>query len=272
MLNKRTLIDVNLSRTVSVPAAGASVTSTVLDLATTTPGRIPCVELAITSSAAFAALADGHHITVQLQDSADGVTFANVADLPAYVTTGTGGAGAAAFTVQDQACGITRMVLPCVDASKIADEADAAAVISALEGVADDMDRTGVEIHLETSLGPEEFRRLLDRIRHPMVRVNYDSGNSSSLGFDPRSEFRAYGDRVGSVHIKDRVRGGGTVPLGTGDADFPALFEALKSVDYRGPWVLQVARGTPGEEVDWAKQNLAFLEGYLKGWGQADGP
>jgi L-ribulose-5-phosphate 3-epimerase len=163
-----------------------------------------------------------------------------------------------------QACGITRVVLPCVDASKIADEADAVAVLSVLEQVADDLVRTGVEIHLETSLVPEEFRRFLDRISHPMIKVNYDSGNSSSLGYASKDEFRAYGDRVGSVHIKDRVRGGGTVPLGTGDADFPSLFEALKSIGYRGPWVLQVARGTAGDEVEWAKKNRAFLEGYLK--------
>ena len=67
-----------------------------------------------------------------------------------------------------------------------------------------------------------------------MLKVNYDSGNSSSLGYHPRDEFAAYGCRVGSVHIKDRVRGGGTVPLGTGNADFPALFAALKKIAYRG--------------------------------------
>ena len=38
-----------------------------------------------------------------------------------------------------------------------------------------------------------------------MIKVNYDSGNSASLGYDPTDEFAAYGERVGSVHIKDRV-------------------------------------------------------------------
>jgi hexulose-6-phosphate isomerase len=98
-----------------------------------------------------------------------------------------------------------------------------------------------------------------------MIRVNYDSGNSASLGHAPREEWAAYGPRIGSVHIKDRVRNGGTVPLGTGDADFRALFEAIRAVGYGGPWVLQVARGTSGDEVSWARKNRAFLLDLLDG-------
>jgi hexulose-6-phosphate isomerase len=164
-----------------------------------------------------------------------------------------------------EACGITRMVLPFVDASKIETDEDRSDVVAALEHALPRAERAGVELHLETSLSPGEFRLLLDRVPHPMVRVNYDSGNSASLGYDPREEWSAYGDRVGSVHIKDRVRGGGTVPLGSGDADFPALFASIRESGYQGPWVLQAARGVPGEEVEWARQNRAFLLRWLEG-------
>ena len=100
---------------------------------------------------------------------------------------------------------------------------------------------------------------MLAQIPDPLLRVNYDSGNSASLGYDVASELAAYGARIGSVHIKDRVRGGGTVPLGTGDADLPALFSGLARLRYQGDYVLQVARGTDGGEVEWARQNRAFL-------------
>jgi hexulose-6-phosphate isomerase len=123
-------------------------------------------------------------------------------------------------------------------------------------------EETGIEIHLETSLGPAEFAKLLNCVPHPKLRVNYDSGNSASLGYSPTNEFAAYGDRIGSVHIKDRVLNGGTVPLGTGSADFPALFSCLERIEYRGDFTLQVARGTPGDEVAWAKRNLAFVRRY----------
>jgi hexulose-6-phosphate isomerase len=162
--------------------------------------------------------------------------------------------------------GITRIVLPFVDASRIDTDEDGETVVAALQAVLPDAERAGVEIHLETALAPRAFAELLGRLRHPLVRVNYDSGNSASLGYDPREEFAAYGARVGSVHVKDRVRGGGTVPLGRGDADLGAVFEELAAVGYRGDFILQVARGTPGDEVAWARRNRATVAEYQLAW------
>jgi hexulose-6-phosphate isomerase len=156
--------------------------------------------------------------------------------------------------------GINRVVVPFVDASRIETDDEFESVISTLGRILPMAERTGIEIHLETSLPPARFAALLERLPHPLLKANYDSGNSSSLGYHPREEFAAYGSRVGSVHIKDRLRGGGTVPLGHGDADFPALAESLRAVNYRGDFILQVARGDPGDEVNWARQNRAFVE------------
>ncbi|MFZ0687461.1 MAG: sugar phosphate isomerase/epimerase family protein [Terriglobales bacterium] len=158
--------------------------------------------------------------------------------------------------------GVNRVVIPFVDASAIRSAEDSLAVEHALNAAMPLAEETGIEIHLETALGPAEFAKLLDRIPHPKLKVNYDSGNSSSLGYAPADEFAAYGDRIGSVHIKDRVLNGGTVPLGTGNADFAALFRCLEKIGYKGDFTLQVARGTPGDEVELAKQNLAFVRGY----------
>ena len=161
-----------------------------------------------------------------------------------------------------RAVGVNRVVIPFVDASAIRSTEDVVAVQDALKAAMQFADETRVEIHLETSLGPAEFAKLLDCIPHPRLRVNYDSGNSASLGYSPANEFAAYGDRIGSVHIKDRALNGGTVPLGAGNADFPALFSCLEKIEYRGDFTLQVARGTPGDEVALAKQNLAFVRSY----------
>ena len=160
-------------------------------------------------------------------------------------------------------CGIERVVLPFVDSSKIASQQDEDEAVEVLEAVQDDLDRLKMEIHLETSLSPEDFHRLLARLGHPRIRVNYDSGNSASLGYAPRQEWAAYGSRIGSVHIKDRLLGGGTVPLGTGNTDFKALFQAIRDFQFNGPWILQVARGEPGDELAWAAQNKTFLLSWL---------
>lgn len=159
--------------------------------------------------------------------------------------------------------GIERIVLPFVDHSRIENADETAQVINILKGVLPKAEARGVELHLETSLGPRPFAALLDRLPYRWLRANYDSGNSSSLGYDPVEEFAAYGSRIGSVHIKDRVRGGGTVPLGTGDADLNTLFEELEKIEYSGDYILQVAREKPGNEVEWTKQNRAYVLGLL---------
>jgi L-ribulose-5-phosphate 3-epimerase len=128
-------------------------------------------------------------------------------------------------------------------------------------------ERHGVELQLEADFGPAEFAEFMAEIDHPMLKVNWDSGNSSGLGFKASEEFAAYGDRIGSVHIKDRYRkpegGVETRPLGTGSADFDDVFEAIESIGYTGGLTLQVARGADGDEVEFIKGQLEFLKPYL---------
>lgn len=162
--------------------------------------------------------------------------------------------------------GAQRIVLPFVDISRIENEDDKDIVIDVLLEALKTAEKTGVELHLETDLGPADFAALLARIPHPMVKVNYDSGNSSGLGYIAHEEFAAYGSRIGSIHIKDRYRkpGGGieTRPLGTGSADFDDLFASIRSIGYTGGLTLQVARGADGDEVSFIRQQLAFVKKY----------
>ena len=159
--------------------------------------------------------------------------------------------------------GISRVVLPFVDASKIEDEAQGRALAALLSGVIQESGSDIPEIHLETSLPPAQFATLLGHINQPRVKVNYDSGNSSSLGYDSDEEFAAYGPQIGSVHIKDRLLGGSTVPLGQGDADFPKLLRNLKAIQYSGPVILQVARSETGCETEWAIHNRQIVQSWF---------
>lgn len=164
---------------------------------------------------------------------------------------------------RSQACGIGRVVLPFVDISRMNSKEEMDQAVNALEQALPAAEKTGVEIHLETSLSPQDFSELLARLPSPSIKVNYDSGNSASLGYDPAEEFFAYGSRIGSIHIKDRVLGGGTVPLGQGNTNFGALFKAVKDMKYSGDFILQVARGEAGDEVGWAARNRAFVMDWL---------
>ena len=159
--------------------------------------------------------------------------------------------------------GADRIVIPFVDASRIDTAEELDDVIAVLRRTLPIAEETGIEIHLESSLEPERFAGLLERLSHPLLKVNYDSGNSSSLGYHPRVEFAAYGSLIGSVHVKDRVLQGSTVPLGSGDADLDSLFDCLREVGYAGDIILQVARDASGDEVAWARFNRGFVLEHL---------
>lgn len=160
--------------------------------------------------------------------------------------------------------GIQRIVMPFVDDSKLENRAGEERAIAVLRDVLPVAVEAQVELHLETSLNPRDFAALLDRLDHPSLKCNYDSGNSASLGYDPVEEFAAYGARIGSVHVKDRRFQGGTVPLGTGDAKLDVVFAELARRGYTGDYVLQVARGEPGDEIAWCRRNLEYAAGCIE--------
>src|SRR5262249_5673617 len=129
------------------------------------------------------------------------------------------------------AAGIERLVLPFLDDGLIRTAADEDRAIEVLRELTPEPH--GVEIHLESGFAPGDYARFLERLEVPSVKVLYDTGNSTSLGFDVDEEMAAYGSRIGSVHLKDRRRGGGSVPLGTGDTDLGRCVRALLAADYR---------------------------------------
>jgi hypothetical protein len=90
--NIRSMIDLNLQVTTALPAAGANVNSAAIALNSATAGRIECVELSLVVPA-VPALVDAKTIIYTFKDSADGVTFAAIADLPTITSLGAGGVG-----------------------------------------------------------------------------------------------------------------------------------------------------------------------------------
>jgi L-ribulose-5-phosphate 3-epimerase len=162
--------------------------------------------------------------------------------------------------------GANRIILPFVDQSKITTEEEKQTVIDVLRRTLPVARQHNIELHLEADFNPADFAAFLVRIEHPSLKVNWDSGNSSGLGYVATEEFAAYGNRIGSVHIKDRYKkpegGVETRPLGTGSANFDDIFTAIRSVGYKGGVTLQVARGAPNDEVNFIKNQLAFVKRY----------
>jgi L-ribulose-5-phosphate 3-epimerase len=162
--------------------------------------------------------------------------------------------------------GVTDIVIPCVDQSSLRTREDTARLVAALESVLAEAELYRVNLSLETDLNPERFTRLLEHFRSPRVTVNYDTGNSASLGYDPREELSAYGASISDIHIKDRVKRGGSVPLGTGNANFEVFFDALEPLKYQGPFILQAYRDDEGIEI--FSSQLRWIRPYIEWYGK----
>jgi hexulose-6-phosphate isomerase len=161
--------------------------------------------------------------------------------------------------------GAQHIVLPFVDASRLKGQPQIDGLVSLMSSLAPVARAAAVELHLETDLTPECLADLLARIPDDAVRANLDTGNSAALGYDPHLEVNLIGSRLGSVHVKDRVLGGGTVPLGKGSADLRSYFELLGQLSYDRPFILQAARGRSGDELNWIRSNRDYVVRLLSG-------
>lgn len=158
---------------------------------------------------------------------------------------------------------IGNIIVPCVDNSRLRNENERQEFKFRLEKCLPIAEECGINIALETDLGPDSFADLVQEIDHDCLKINYDTGNSASLGYDPAAEFASYGKWITDVHIKDRVLGGTTVPLGEGSVDFPLVFTLLDRLNYSGIFILQTARKEPGRELETIKGYLDFIGKYF---------
>ncbi len=92
---------------------------------------------------------------------------------------------------------------------------------------------------LEMEIPGAEYAQVVQSVGSPHVRAYYDTGNSTAQGADIATDIIPLLPLLHAVHIKDRVRGGGSKSLGTGDANFQGFFSALIGAGFRGDFVLQ---------------------------------
>ncbi len=159
--------------------------------------------------------------------------------------------------------GILRLVIPLLDESRIETEDEKLEVMAMVRAFLPIAEEFNIALDLETTLSPRSLRSFLNQCPHPLLNVTFDSGNSASCGYIAQEEFAAYGCRIGSVHIKDRRRGGVSVPLGTGDADLPAVFAGLEAMGYQGDYVMEIARPSQGGELAWIKHYRSWIAGQI---------
>ncbi|QLH10057.1 sugar phosphate isomerase/epimerase [Candidatus Nitrosotenuis sp. DW1] len=153
--------------------------------------------------------------------------------------------------------------IPLVDSSSISapeHENDLMKNLSKILPFAKDND---VAITLETDMPPRRFRNFLESFEPSTVFANYDTGNSTALGYDVEEEINILSDRIKNIHIKDRIVHGKTVPLGTGNTKFDLFFSSLKKINFRGDLIIQGAREDNFTPKQTCEKYYKFVKQYV---------
>ena len=160
----------------------------------------------------------------------------------------------------------TILVIPLVDNSSLPDSNSVKIVEDLFTDLIPEIIQNKLQIAFECDLNPGKLSEFIGKFDRNHFGINYDIGNSSSLGFNPTEEFKAYGSRIINVHVKDRKLNGTTVPLGEGDADFLEIFRLLQEENYQGNLILQTARSKEGKDTEVLVKYKKLVEDW---WGEA---
>jgi len=168
----------------------------------------------------------------------------------------------AELIVAAHAIGADRILVPLLETSAVdAPELEREVVLS-LRGAAPVAERYGVTLGLEMEIPGSEYAELVHSVGSAHVRAYYDTGNCTAQGADIAQDILPVLPVLHAVHIKDRVRGGGSMQLDSGDTNFCGFFPALLRASFRGDFVLQhYFEHDPERE---AEQSLSFVQRMLQ--------
>ena len=131
-----------------------------------------------------------------------------------------------------------------------------------------------VEPHGPYTTDPDMMEQILDCSDSPLLRLNFDTGNSFIAGQDPVEFLRRFRHKLSHCHIKDvseelarAVRGGETgiassvVAIGEGvNADnISGCIELLKEIDWDGVLSIEceAAPGKVEQSLEWLRKEIA---------------
>ncbi len=142
-------------------------------------------------------------------------------------------------------------------------EKDAGRIREALAMLADDADRCGVTVAIEThGIGSADLAQMLGEINCPWLAASADTGAMIMRGDDPNALGATLAGRIKHARVRDAVTGspdatGYEVPLGEGRLDPAALLAALDEAGAGGDLILSRSTGN-SPAVDLQRAKAAF--------------
>lgn len=164
--------------------------------------------------------------------------------------------------VAAHAVGADRILIPLLETSAVDTPELKREVALSLRSVVPMAERYGVTLGLEMEIPGPEYAKVIQSVGSARVRAYYDTGNSTAQGLDIAEDIVPLLPLLHAVHIKDRVRGGGSKPLGTGDTNFQDFFPRLLRAGFKGDFVLQHYFDQQPELE--AERSLSFVEQLIE--------
>ena len=130
---------------------------------------------------------------------------------------------------------------------------DVDVVVERLKAAAPRAKEAGVILGIENTLSAQQNLDILGRIGHDSVRIYYDVGNTTSMGYDVPAEIRQLNDKIAIFHFKD-----GPSYLGEGKVKYAPIAEAIRAINYQGWIVLETSNPSKDRIAD-TKRNAAFI-------------
>jgi hexulose-6-phosphate isomerase len=168
----------------------------------------------------------------------------------------------AELIVHTHAIGADRILIPLLETSAVDTPDLKREVAISLKSAVPFAERYGVTLGLEMEIAGAEYAKVVQSVGSRHVRAYYDTGNSTAAGFDIAEDIEPLLPLLHAVHIKDRVKAGGSKPLGTGDTNFQAFFPKLLRAGFRGDFVLQHYFDAQPELE--AERSLSFVQQLLE--------
>ncbi len=158
--------------------------------------------------------------------------------------------------------GIRTILVPVLEVSEIRTPEEKEQLLDALQEPLTMAAQEGISLGLETELSASEYLSLVEDGESASLGIYYDTGNHAALGHDIAEDVKILAPRLVGIHVKDRKRGGSTVLLGEGSANFDDFFKVVTATGYQNPVILQTAFGP--DYLGIARRHRQFVSDRLE--------
>lgn len=162
--------------------------------------------------------------------------------------------------------GVSRIVIPFFGANAIEHGQDKKEILKNLAPCVVHAEKNNIQLLFEAPLPAEELEEFIKRFESAAIRVNYDTGNMTTLlGKKVPDDMRKLSSLIESIHIKDRKFGATTsYPLGEGETPFTDIFRTLQDIGYHGLLICETARDPKTDDFQLMKRYKTFLDEKIR--------